>query len=193
MTGGEFLHREGGPGPENIHRSVDSLGIKERPGNPRWPVIEWRLSIMTSAEDGIACGIASPAHLRKDRFEPLRIARKPIIRLLRSAQPLQNSFALLLWTKCQIRSPDAGEQPADMLTDTIPVPRMNKKWTVRLVGFAPFHVVASGNHQVGGPADLLAEAIEHGCCRLGHAIIAVAFAPHAHESTDSVMSVDQPS
>jgi len=79
-----------------------------------------------------------------------------------------------------------------MLTDPIPVPRMNEKWTVRLVGFAPFHVVARRHHQVGGPANLLTKAIEHWRCRLCDAIIAVALASHAHESTDAVLSIDQP-
>ena len=113
---------------------MDSLAVKQRDGNRRQPVVEWRLSIMTPAEDGIARGITSLAHLREDLCEPLWIARKPIIGLLRLTQPFQNAFALLLRTKCQIRASDAREQPADMLTDSIPVPRMNKKGTVRLVG-----------------------------------------------------------
>jgi len=85
MPGGEFLDGEGRAGPENIHGSMDPLAIQQRDGNRREAVIEWRLSIMTSAKNGIARGIASLTHLREDLFEPFWLARQAVIRFLRSA------------------------------------------------------------------------------------------------------------
>src|SRR5712692_6418528 len=96
---GECFDRERRLDPKNVDRTVYAGPAQERDGDARQSVVPRRTAVGPTGEAGVTDSVTLPVGVRQNFLEAFRIAREPVVRFLRSAQLLQNFFALPLWTE----------------------------------------------------------------------------------------------